>query len=574
MAQQIPINLEQLHSIVTTAEIKNLTSDLAFKKDLPIILCELDSDRLVFEVPERSCAERHHLLIGLSVRTQTTTGSVFKQVSLTGRVDESESCGSGRERIRVTLMQCEQKAWEEFQDVFVQRQKNIDAFMDVTRGVGPVKFVGEAAKKVQQAEALNKYLGLKKVLIVDPSLVASQELANGLKELGLLGANISFARSLPVAVEMMGKQRPDIVFAEYNLGNTSGLELLQNQRANCRDLDETIFILVTSNSSQAAVARAAEQDVDAFVIKPFNLANLKKTIVHTAMLKLNPPAYMAEIRAGERSLSGGDLQNAEFHFQDALKLDEKPALACYYLGRLEMEKKRLHVASQYFKDGLQFNRIHFKCMEGRYEVAMLQEEFQEAYDLVNRISHYFPVNSKRLSDMLRLAIRNRRFQDVERYFALFCQLSDRNQRLVDHISAALIVCGRYYLRTKNKIRGMELLEKAAVTGLQKQKFFYEIIQTLVDYRMATEARVFFDKYSSGLNVTPEYMLFDFQVDSLIDDPYTIQMKTRDLVKQGILPARTYQCAIRRLREEGFDDQARELAVEAKNSLLTAQSRAA
>jgi len=107
----------------------------------------------------------------------------------------------------------------------------------------------------------------------------------------------------------------------------------------------------------------------------------------------------------------------------------------------------------YFQ-GLKFNKIHYKCNLGLYDLYLKEKNYVEAYDVIKRLSHYFPANPKRLAEVLRLAIINSRFEDIEQYYAAFCNMDDREDSLIRHVCAALIVCGKFYLRNGEKARAM------------------------------------------------------------------------------------------------------------------------
>ena len=67
------------------------------------------------------------------------------------------------------------------------------------------------------------------------------------------------ASSIADAEQEIQKRKPNIVVAESTFGKQSGLDLLQRQRENNPESKNCLFILLTGNSSQSAVARAARR---------------------------------------------------------------------------------------------------------------------------------------------------------------------------------------------------------------------------------------------------------------------------------------------------------------------------
>ena len=130
------------------------------------------------------------------------------------------------------------------------------------------------AKKVDPTEVsiqiFSKWMEDHKVLIVDPSVTSRSTIGRTMTTLGLKATQLIMVNSYVEAEAAIEKQNPRMIIADYDLGKRCGLDLLQRQRqVSGVPVSETFFILVTGNTSQSAVAKAAEEDVDSFIIKPF-----------------------------------------------------------------------------------------------------------------------------------------------------------------------------------------------------------------------------------------------------------------------------------------------------------------
>src|SRR5690349_6009690 len=125
-------------------------------------------------------------------------------------------------------------------------------------------------KPNSEAAAFAKYLEGRKILIADTSASARSGLYRVLTDLGAKPHQITLVNSFKQAGEQIAQIKPHLVIAEYDLGRRCGLDLLQNQRSQKpEETKQMIIVVVTSNTSQSAVARAAEEDIDAYLIKPF-----------------------------------------------------------------------------------------------------------------------------------------------------------------------------------------------------------------------------------------------------------------------------------------------------------------
>ena len=400
----------------------------------------------------------------------------------------------------------------------------------------------------KEIQAFQKYLSTRKIVIADEGSSSRAGITQIFMQLGVKMSQITLASSFSEAAQAIVEKQPDIVIAEYNFGKSSGLELLQSQREANPDVKKTLFVLLTSNGSQTAVARAAEEDIDAFILKPFTPEVLRATLIRTAVFKLNPPEYIKVIEQGKALLTEGNLEEAEKVFGKAVDLDPKPSLALFYLGQVHSLRKMTEISKGEYEKGLQFNRIHYKCMVGLYELLMSLKLHGPAYEVVQKISRYFPANPKRLTEVLRLAIINKKYDDVERYYQVFCDIDTRNDILVNYICAALVVCAKYYFQTGNRSRALELCQKAAATSAGKEKIIREIVLTLLDAKIAGEAEKFLGRYPLDQRQNPEFRLLDLEVrNGLMAAPAIIDLG-RKLVAENVVSPRLFEILVTRALE--------------------------
>lgn len=414
-----------------------------------------------------------------------------------------------------------------------------------------------------EAEAFRKYLENRKILIADASASARSGLFKVFAELGAKSNQITLVNSFKQAAEQIAAIKPHIVVAEYELGRRCGLDLLQTQRIQMpEESKQMLFIVATGNTSQTAVARAAEEDIDAYILKPFTVEGVRKTVMRAALMKISPPQYLVKIDEGKAALANGNFDEAEKIFEEAVELDPVPSLAHYYIGQARYLRQVLDEAKGSYNAGLQYNKIHYKCMVGMYEILMKEKAHGEAYEVVKKLSQYFPANPKRLSEVLRLAITNGKYEDVEKYYAVFCNIDDRDEQLIKYICAALVVCGKYYLSTKFKVRALELFQKAAATGTGRVKVLREIVQTLLDYNLVKDAKDFLAKFPAESQAGDDYLIMNFlMLDAQGNRSATID-RGRQLLQKGIADERLYAVMIKRSVEAKLTGAAESLAQEA------------
>lgn len=415
----------------------------------------------------------------------------------------------------------------------------------------------------KNADTFKKYLGGKKILVVDPSASSRTGIFKIFSDMGAKTNQVILVNNYHSAEEEIRKHKPEIVIAEYDLGKQCGLELLQKQREQNPDSKKMLFLLVTGNSSQAAVARSAEEDIDGFVLKPFTPEVLRRTIMMTAINKIKPPAYNVKIDEAKGLLAANDLDGAEKLLNEALELDPKPSLALYYLGQVKFLRQLAAESEGAYKTGLGFNKIHYKCMVGLYEIMMKGQKHKDAYEVVKRISQYFPANPKRLSEVLRLAIINEKYEDVEKYYQIFTNIDERSETLIKYICAALVVCGKYYLQTSNRSRAFELFQKATATSAGRTNIIREVVLSLIEHKLSKEASEFLARFPAEAQSGEEYHLLRFQILNLTGSASAVIALGKELMGKGFVNESLYEIMIGRAREAGNASMAENLLFEAQ-----------
>lgn len=423
--------------------------------------------------------------------------------------------------------------------------------------------IGVKDTQVEQGALLFKdFISTKRILVADPVSGSRAGLAKTIIDMGAKTTNVLTASSFEVAETEIERVQPDVIITDYDLGKRSGLDLLPLMRKHKPDPRQTLFVLVTGNTSQSAVAQAAEEDVDTFTLKPYTIEVLKKTILKAALQKIRPSTYQLKIDEGKSKLFEGHADEAMAIFEAAMKLDPKPALAFFYHGQAEMMKKALDTAQEDFAEGLNYNKIHYKCLTGLYDVLMQQKQFTQAYDVVKRIARYFPANPARLAQVLRLAVMTQSYEDIEKYYQIFIGIDSRNDEMIKYMCASLVVCGKFYLRRSFNNRALELFQKAGATAAGRVKILREIVSSLCEFDLAKDAQEYLKRFPSDTQSGPDYLSMQLLVMSRLHAPELVVDSARKLIASGIEDPVIYEVAIEKSVSCGLKDSAENMVFEA------------
>jgi CheY-like chemotaxis protein len=414
----------------------------------------------------------------------------------------------------------------------------------------------------EDLKAFSAFLADKKIVVADNNKTIRATIARSLVELGAKVMDIALAASYADAVQAVRLGEPDLIFADYHLDTHCGLELISEHRKVRPDVDKTLFILVTSNATESAVAEAAEGDVDAFVLKPFTLDLIKRYIVKAGLDKIRPTGYRGALAKGKEAYHGGKYPEAIEIFRGAKKMFEKPSLACYYEGQCFERQTQPDTSKGCYQEGLTFNEIHYRCSIALFDVLVQLAELESAYRVIQKISDVFPISPQRLCKTIEIAVRTHHYEDVGRYYDIFINLDERREDLKRYLCAALVVGAMYQLRKKNSELALELLKKAAITAGENATILREIVLTLVEHGAGEPAKQFLKRFPPETQHSRAYLTAEYAVLDKTGTLEEVLVKGRALVKGGIQDILIYKILIRRTAEAGFAETAEALAKEA------------
>lgn len=112
-----------------------------------------------------------------------------------------------------------------------------------------------------------------KILIVDDNDLM-RTLLRGI----LRGENcqvIGEAKNGSIALEIIARNRPDIVFLDVMMPEMDGLEALQSIKSKH---PEIVVVMITGNPSKENVEESIQGGASGFIIKPFNSAKVLDTL--------------------------------------------------------------------------------------------------------------------------------------------------------------------------------------------------------------------------------------------------------------------------------------------------------
>lgn len=418
-------------------------------------------------------------------------------------------------------------------------------------------------KNEKKKELFKEFLSKNQILIVDKSSASRRRLTKTLVDLGAKRNQVHSVAHYSEAVDVIEKEKPQLVLSDFAVNGGSGFDLFSEFRKIHSEDKTSTLILITSNISQSAVAKAAEEDVDSFIIKPYTVKSLEKSLINAVINKLYPSEYVKVIESGKVLMFDGKYEEALEKFNDAIALNKKPSLAHFYHGQCKYFLELSGEAQDDYGKGLEINSIHFKCQVGLYEIFKKDKKYKEAYDVVKNIAKYFPANPERLKEVIRLCVTTKNYSDMEMYYDIFVDLEERTHDVINFICSGLYVYGKFLLINNEKSKAQDIFDKVGISCAGISKFLKSMIIILVEYEIYADAQKLMLRFSPDEGSQADYEICNYLAYLNTYNNTERISQGLDLFNKGYKDPLATKHLINALYQEGSNKKAEEYLSEAE-----------
>jgi len=114
-----------------------------------------------------------------------------------------------------------------------------------------------------------------KVMVVDDSATMRRIIKGILYQIGF--NNVVEADDGTTALELLRKQKVDLIISDWNMPKMPGIELLKAIRSD-ESLKDIKFIMVTAEAQKESVLEAIRNGVNQYIVKPFTPETLREKL--------------------------------------------------------------------------------------------------------------------------------------------------------------------------------------------------------------------------------------------------------------------------------------------------------
>lgn len=239
----------------------------------------------------------------------------------------------------------------------------------------------------------------------------------------------------------------DFVICDYNMPYMSGTELLSLIRSSKR-WREIPFLMITADANMDIVAEAAEQDVDAYMTKPFVTATLEQKINELLEQINNPSLFTRYLLASRAQEEKGDLDSAIASAREASKLNERSSRPYRELGRLFAKKNDLPKAQLCFDRAIDLNRLDVSSYHALGQIHYKLGNMEKALEHFNRAMEISPRHSDRALNFARLLLKKGQLPEAEKVLRLVLKIKSSDLDFKEDIADTCCDYGLFGLASK------------------------------------------------------------------------------------------------------------------------------
>ncbi len=336
------------------------------------------------------------------------------------------------------------------------------------------------------------------VLVADDMQTMRLILAQTLRQAGFM--NVERAADGEEAFKIMQRNGCGLALVDWSMPRMDGLELLDRVRSD-EKLKNLVFIMVTAETMDIKVIRAAEEKQDAYLTKPISPEKLTRRLdlilerrlttarafllevqgrwdqavdTYMAASQNRPRAYWPMFGLGGLLSRLGRWDDAESCYQRVLDQDPTVSAALLELGRLRQAQGRLPEARKMFQTALRDSPSFFKAYDALARAMLAEGDASGALEVLGQaMAHKGTENAGRQELMGRLQLELEHYPEAESAFRKALQLKPLRRLVENHtqLGRALLGQGRHQ-------EAAEALEHAAEEA-SRLKRDAECLQALV-----------------------------------------------------------------------------------------------
>lgn len=350
--------------------------------------------------------------------------------------------------------------------------------------------------KNKNEEIIREYLKGKTVLLATDSSTDKVAWKKLLHDMGLEMPHFSDANSLAEALAIIQEKTINIVFMSHIIGGENMMSLVDKHIEKHTDRNAFSCLMVTEKSSLAISAYAAEHDVDSLIVKPYNQADLIKSISNMILEAVNRSKELVLYHQTISSLRLGELDNASKQIDEYLALKPESGNTFFLNGLLHFKQDNFEDAINIWESGLEHSPDHHQILCHLFDTLIMEKEFTRAYPYAVTLSDKFPINPERIPDFIRVSLAMGAYHDLINFCEMILELDEDLSSIDKPIAAALAVSAKSLVDEDSDIK---LIKETTLRAMDLTDSSSEIFATCIESLYRVEC---FKEVTEAINKIP------------------------------------------------------------------------
>lgn len=239
----------------------------------------------------------------------------------------------------------------------------------------------------------------------------------------------------------------DFVISDWNMPKTNGTELLNMIRSS-KKWKDTPFLMITAESNQSIVAEAAENDVDAYLTKPFVTATLELKIKELINNVLHPSPVTQLLKKAEEYAEKNQIDQAIECVALAVKSNSRSSRPLRELGRLYLKKGAIDKALLSFQQAIEINRLDLPSFQYLGQITLKLGDTERALTYFTKALDLSPRNADRAFKVATLLLNRQKLPEAERIFKAMLRNNPEDFDLHREVAEMCLEHGLYELASR------------------------------------------------------------------------------------------------------------------------------
>lgn len=346
---------------------------------------------------------------------------------------------------------------------------------------------------------LSEYFASKKALVLDDKRVFRNLCVEALVEVGVPKKNIQAEKSYNHALSYIEEHKPEIIITNFEIHDYFGLDMSPLQLEYSDTTLDKIFFMLAEDAKKAAIADAAEEEVDGFLLKPFTAEDMVTYLTKVAKRKIDPPESIECLIKVKQYLKDKNFTQAATLVLASKIIHSEMPLFNYFAGEMYRLQGDLDQALAEYEAGLETMPIHYKCLQGQFKVFKELKSKEKAFSVIETISRYFPLTPLLLREAFVFSILSNSHEKVDHFFDLYLKLPRKSKELKKVVSASLMTAGKILIKDNGKdatvTKALEYFQKGAIISGTRDVYIANVIDYIIDNKLGGKLELFISMLS-------------------------------------------------------------------------------